>query len=556
MSKLEKSPKVIAQEKEITSLEQAIKKAKTSIKSLKTRKENVEQEFIERQSEVFNKSTRVLEEFTQIRVDIKATLEHLIKDKRFSKEDRETFKDLLSGFDETIEEFGDFTDQFQQHEQGQKERAKERKFFEPFVVEVSKVEKKNIRNLYLQLSKEFHPDSIQDKKQKQAAQELQKQIIRAYEANDYQALIDIKNLNSRNSFSEDFDTSADALANKIKALKLQLEQLISQKERLSAELKAFRDSDAGRMLSDTKSAERQGYSLGEITGLDDIGILVEEIKKMLDALEKTKAAGFITEELESLIQPVESSDLESFFMGDLEDFFGEEKNPDPTFPIGTLVQVTQNFTEMEEWDAIFPIYGTVEAALLNIDTEEPEYTILIHSKSLKSLPELFFIDQDALGEPIDMLLEVPENYIQPANSSVKAEPRSVQTETFKRIWLGIFLEEVEVAYKLKISEAILSQPQHSIAESWKAYLMDSIKFPQTVVTNDYQKGLWKKGEKLTWRSIVELNSPYFPTQIRIEKSKHLFTEVPLKMVSSKNDSINFLIECERNLAELFNDSFF
>jgi hypothetical protein len=549
MSKIEKSPLVIAQEKEIASLEANIKKTNTVIKALKTRKKNTEKEFVDRQSEMFNRGSRTMEEARKLNEEISNLLKKLIADKRFTEEDRMIFSDMLAEYEVSAQLFEEQSIPEVDPEEVEEARAKARHFYKEFEVKTSKEEKKNIRQLYLQLSREFHPDKIINTKQKAQAKALQQKIIQAYEANDYQALLDIQAMHSEKVLEDMVEGDTDVLAARIKVLQQKLEQLLAQKERLSQELKAFRESDQGRMLSATKSAEREGYSFGEISGLDEMEEMLDEVKAIRDALAKSLELGQVCPELAKLLEPVE----EDFpFFGDLvDDFLEEAHNPNPLFPEGTLVKVTENFTEIEEWDTLFPIYGTVEEALSDPYEEyQPAYNIRIHSKSLKTLPKVFFQDQHDFDDPIDQLKEVPEEYIQLA-AGVQPETPSQQVENFKRVWIDALLYgKIEDAYLNTIQEAIFSYKDDSVAVCWKKYLKRHITLPQQVLTVSNVPNMWKKGETLRWTQIEEIDHPDFPVMIRVEKSGGLYARVPLSFFQAEDKKMDYFVECTRALESL------
>lgn len=566
MGNIEKSPLVVAQEKEIKELDVKIKKTKTSIKALKTRKKNVEKEFKERESEVFNQSAKMTADLQQTRAQIIQTLKVLTKDRRFSKDNQTLFKELLEEFEDSsqmFEEMDDLLEGAHTASSPEDERAKERQFFKSFEAETSKEEKKKIRSLYLQLSREFHPDSIQDEKKEASALALQQQIIQAYEANDYQALLDIQVLHSQMGLMDAGVHDADILSAKIKTLNVQLEQLTAQKERLSEELKAFRQSELGQRLSATKSAEREGYSLGEISGLDQLEMALEEIRKMGKALENTKAKGHITADLEELLQPVEAHPLMSLLMEGADLFFDDDEyeegelNPNPAFPVGTLVEISDNFTDVEDWDDCFPIFGTVESTLISFYNNEPIYNILLHSKSLNALPDhYYFAMQDEFGEPIDQLTEIPEVYLKLAPADIKPESRDTQIKAFKTAWINTFLKDVLPQFKEAIREAILSRPEPTIEQAWKAYLANTITFPQPLMTASRLAGNWKKGETLVWLGMVEVETPELPTIIQVRKDKLTSVRAAFHFFKSADPDIELLIRCDQILDDNLGGMYF
>lgn len=540
---------MIAQEKEIAALELDIKKTKTVIKSLKTRKKNTEKEFVERQSELFNRGFRTIEESRKLNKEISDFLKKLAADKRFTEEERMMFSEMLAEYEVSAQLFEEQPIPEMDPEEVEEARAKARHFYKEFEVETSKEEKKNIRQLYLQLSREFHPDRITDAKQKARAKALQQKIIQAYEANDYQALLDIQAMHSEKILEEVVEGNVDILAARIKTLKQKLEQLIAQKERLSQELKAFRESDQGRTLSATKSAERQGYSFGEISGMDEMEEMLGEMKNIRNALAKSLEQGQVGPELAELLEPVE----EDFpFFGDLvDDFFEEAHNPNPLFPKGTLVAVMRNFTDIKEWDAYFPMYGTVDKALLDpYGDGEPVYNIRLHSESLYQLPPAFFHDQLEFEDPIDYLTEVYEIYLVPT-TAVKPEPPAQQVESSKKVWIDTFLRgKMDKAYLHTIEKALFSYKDASVAICWKKYLQQHISLPRPVRAAVPLAGMWEKGETFRWIQIEDMEHPDFPVLIRIESLDGRYAVVPPKLFEVEEKAIAHLLECNRLIEAL------
>lgn len=546
MSDIEKSQLVLAQEQEIEALKIKIKKTKTTIKALKTRKENTEKEFVKRQTELYDRGHRTMEVSQKLNEEIINFLRELKKDKRFSAEEREIFAEMLAEYDATAQLFEEQSIPEIDPEEMEEARAKARHFYKKFEVDTTKEEKKNIRQLYLALSREFHPDGIKDKRKKTQAKALQQKIIQAYEANDYQALLDIQAMHSEKVLEKVVEGDTNVLAAKIKGLQQKLEQLIAQKERLSQELKAFRESDMGRTLSATKSAERQGYSLEEISGLDEVEQMLDEMKAIRNALAKSLEQGQISTDLAELMEPAD--DVFPVFGELMDDSFAEAHNPNPVFPEGSLIKVTENFTEIAEWDTFFPIYGTIEETLLDPYEEyAPIYNIRIHSESLHKLPRTFFQDQHELDGAIDQLTEVPEDHIQLA-TKLEPELASQQVKNVKKIWIEtLLLGKIEEDYLNTIEEAIFSQRDASIAICWKKYLKKHIPLPQKLVTISKIPGMWKAGETLRWARIEEIDHIDFPVLVRVEKSGGLYTTAPLNFFESTHKEIAYLVECTRQL---------
>ncbi|MEL7222610.1 MAG: hypothetical protein AAGJ93_14910, partial [Bacteroidota bacterium] len=395
MSSIQKSPKVIAQEERIAELGKEISKVKRVIKSLKTRLEKTQASFEQTQRDIFNKTTSALETFMKKTNAVLEALTKVLKKKKLPFH----YQEMLTMMKEEISsqlEMGGMQEAFEVPEEFKNEKAESHDIFKEFKVEPPKGEKKNIRQLYLHLSKKFHPDKASSETEAERFKTIQQQLVQAYQMNDLHALEELSVWYGVDDQAS-HELSTDDLQQQIARMERKLTSLVSQKERLSEEIKRFRKSDMGKMLTEFDAMKRQGES--PLAAIDAMAPALEEMEGMIDILEKVNKTNRF-ELLEDLIpepSPMDDDLFGSFLeMMEEEDMptFSTEDNLNAKFKKGSWVRVhwdkaaLKNYFELNglRLKKVPVLEGTVLGSVLDPVYGDPICVVFLSVESLAKLP--------------------------------------------------------------------------------------------------------------------------------------------------------------------------
>jgi hypothetical protein len=500
MSSIEKSSLVVQQEQRIESLAKEIAKVKQVIKSLKTRLSKTQAHFEETQREIHNKSMSAMEAFAKKSAAVKDSLKKILKKKKLPFIYREMLTILLQELEGQLD-MERIAAQFKVPEEFKDEKAEKRDIFEDFRVEPKKEEKKNIRQLYVELSKQFHPDKASSKKEVAVFKEIQQQIVQAYQANDIHALEELKMWHGLVDDSIP-DADTDALQQKIDQQERQLADLVAQKERISQELKNFRKSDMGKMLTDFDTMKRGGRSpLDEIDKLSYILNDFDRMTEILKEVDKTNSfdllAGLIPElEEEEAFEFDLMSAFSDMMMDDDpfdedDDSFGDiEENINSKFAVGSWVNIhwdkehLKNYFELYRLNgkAFSSLTGKVISSVFHPFTGEPLYIVYLDAASLESLPKsalLVAIDRPGFGT-----LTINEEDLSKAKTPAAAILKK-QTKEYNRIWMHYSFGQEPKYVKQYIAKMIASdtdEPQNRVVDR---FIKTQLAHYPTIETVDY-----------------------------------------------------------------------
>ncbi|MCB0595627.1 MAG: DnaJ domain-containing protein [Lewinellaceae bacterium] len=514
--KIEKSAEVRRKEARIEELEEQLKRTRTTLKSLKTRLSNTQQRVEEIHREMFNKASRMQERLTKGLKNLEELTQKLRKDKRLSREDKELIEEIYRGVAGGMGGgMPDWEAQAAERAENQEEEAKFRDAFKEFRVEPPKEEQRDIRKLYLRLSKQFHPDRASNKKEAKQFHQFQQQVNEAYEKHDIQALLDMEQIfGETGDEPENGETATtDVLDHKISRLQNQLALLQQQQERLSEEIRQLRKSDMGQALTEVDSMERAGFSIEEGMGLQQLEPIVEILEAFEKALRDTDKKGKMSPLFEDImgqmmlaINPLaammdemmgEDEDFDDMFWDDFDDdeFY---PNLDPEFPVGTYVRVAEEI-KMDYFDvnngagsfSLKGLSGIVSAAMFD-EEGEPVYNIALDTDSMKRLPRSIIVEE---GADFNVLYYLEEDLLVEQKGK-KKEPAKKVAQTYRTLLYQNAFSELPPEQDQRLQAILLANPAASDEANWLAYLEQHLHFPFGAFTHGLLSN-WRRGRKVT-----------------------------------------------------------
>jgi len=507
MSKqLAKSPEMLEKEAHIRDLQTRLKRAKTTLKSLKTRLQNSQQEIFDIQMKSSTQLMHRMERMDELRQEIAALAVELKKIKNMDRAEKEQLQNIADELTD-FSKFGDVYDQYQENKNAEagnfdfeeKERAKIRDAFGEFRVQPAKEEQRDIRRVFLRLSKQFHPDKARNEREVNEYHHIMQQLNEAYQNGDIHTLLEMEQLYLD---AEQIDAKAatvDSLQQNIERLQRNLQFIENQIERTSQEIKQLRRSDLGVMLTSLNRADREGEGLDDwIEHLDKMVALLERLRDGLkDSIEKGEVSPLLIElamgenpfdgmedeiDVFDLFGQMMGEDMEEgngdFDLGDLfEGMFEEgfdEQQPldDPTFPIGSSVRVklavisyVDNRTSMRGW------VGRVTDAY-QLD-EQRVYDVEFDSLTLQKMPKRYV--RDAV-EDQECFSETTFYEHQLEATEPRDNPSDI-VPTFRKLhhrYVWFYLDKPQ---KTRLQKILLQMPEKDDWENWNLYLKEHLAFP-------------------------------------------------------------------------------
>lgn len=494
MSKdLAKSPEMLQKEALIADLQQGLKKKKSTLKGLKTRLKNTREKIETLQREKQMGILHKMEDADKLRIEIAALSAQLKKSKDISREEREELSKIADGF--TKENLGDEFEEYKarrermasgdfDYEEEFGDRVKD--IFEQFKVQPDETEKRNIRKVFLNLSKKFHPDKAETSEQAEEHHSVMQRINAAYQNNDIETLLEMERyyLMEEPDF-EQVDT-VDALQQKIDYLERELVFISNQVQRTSEEINNLRQSDIGKMLTIYERAEREGEGLGAMEEHLDmmIGMFTKLKEALLDSIEQNEISPKINDFLMEMMQlEMEDQDME----GDLNDIMFDEMFDDfddteyvenQKFLEGSSVRVVKSVKSehdkkinMKGWE------GRVNYAYYE-DNEEIMYSVMFDGPTMDAMPdhyirEILYRDEPFQTHPF-------------SEKDLKAvQPRDLLENSFamsrkyfhKHNWAYLPKKQAN-----RIMKIMMAEPQESDQQNWWTYLKGNLKLPVQVET--------------------------------------------------------------------------
>lgn len=539
-NKIAKSPEMLEKEAKIADLQARLKKKKTSLKSLKTRLSNTKKEIEDIQYSLQSKMMNHMEAMDSLRQEIAALAKKLSKIKGIPKEERMQLKEMAEDLmqeDLMDENYQQYKERKTKMEEGNfdfdaEERARMRDMFSEFAVAPKAEEKKDIRKIFLNLSKKFHPDKAKNEQELKEFHQMMQTINDAYQQNDIQLLLEMERL----YLMEDVDFTGkaitiDVLQQTIDRLQRNLDFIENQISRTSAELKSLRKSELGQMLTSINRAEKQGEGISAMEA--ELKHSIHMLTQMRDGMKDSLELGEISPSLLQLIDPMKSDNMPADFMEMMMAKMAEETGEDPEdlmssffneifsgeqeklknlkFPIGTTVEVNKkSVAKYYENAATQKWVGEIFDAYY--DNEFVIYSVNLDKTSLLAMPIEFIRNSvDDIGD--FSIYEFPEQHLK------KVKQRDSEKETlatYRTLYHNNAWNEIPSKFRQPLINILLNEPSLHDEQNWVNYLEKNLTFPFKAKT----KGLLNN-QRLT----VEV----FSDEIKIDENHGIL------VIASRND---------------------
>ncbi|MGB0863393.1 MAG: calcium-binding protein, partial [Saprospiraceae bacterium] len=534
---ISKSPEMLQKEEALKALQTQFKKRQRVLKSLKTRLTNTQTKIDTTQRDIHSTLFEGMNRLDNLRLEIIELAKTFEKSENISDEDKAALAEIaseLTGEDLFGPGFSEYKAQREAMEKGEFEfeedfRAKMNDAYEQFRVKPKEEEQRNIREVFIKLSKKFHPDLARTDKEREDFHTMMQQINEAYKSNDIQTLLDLEQA----YLIEELDYSGkaitiDVLDEAIKRFKRDLELIEGQIERTSAEIKNLRDSEMGQMLTAVKKAERDGDGISQMTA--EIEGTIEELIRFRDALKDSVELDEISPSMMAMLDPFADTPLDGLgitpdmteeemmqkFMegvmsgkvspnemmqelaqqqggmmddslndqgGSLMDLFNMnepeyEKVENPQFPIGSYVKIKERVgnphdrkLQMKGW------VGQVTNAFYREGHKET-YDVAFDSEAMKLIPKSL-LQEILINDDDFRVYEFSPNLLE------KTTPKStVQEDTlvYKKLYHENKWSYLNSDQEERIKNILLNNIELNEFESWANYLDKSLSFPFNVKT--------------------------------------------------------------------------
>lgn len=487
-NKITKHPEIVKKEKQLTEKQKELRKRKSTLKSLKTRLSNTREEIEDIGRKIQGTMQRLMAETIDLMQKIKALAEQLLSSENISNEDKQGLKMIVDDLNEAEmldEDAKEFREQYQKRQDGdfdfdENAKAKMRDLFEEFKVEPPQAEQRNIRSLFLKLSKEFHPDLADTDYKREKYHSLQQEINAAYKNNDIHRLLEIEEMNSQSGIDlsgKSFDK--DDLDNLISSVERQITQINAQIDRTSQEIKNLRQSQYGEMLTQVKKAGREGMDLDDMTMEQEDNL--ENLRKLEAALvDSVKIDGIsplFQQVMEEMRPPSEDDFLEMLGMSD--GGFGffddeEEKVENPKFPIGSSVKVLKKKRGKNNPQG--RVGRVIDCYYAETDTSDDyfvAYTVQYDSVTLNELDDKAFAKLHS-----EIFLHEGEDFTESELEST--EPRDTPQDAIYardvRIFKLNFIFKSE-EQKSRVEKVCFKDKNLSMLENWMNHLQQELSVP-------------------------------------------------------------------------------
>ena len=518
-----KSSEVLEKEEKLLALQALLQKRKLALRNVQHRLENTKKGIQKVQQDIQNALSSQMDKLNELREEIIGLSKELAENGYFGKVHQEAINRITHRILKGTT--------YGQKSENEPITAKRKDSFEAFEVSPEAKEQRNIRQVFIKLSKKFHPDLAENEAEEQDFHVIMQQINEAYKANDIQTLLEIEEayLVEILDFSSQIIT-VDVLQKEIDRLERDIQFIDNQNDRLNTELKRLQKTDLGAMFLDKRKVEREGRGIkamkATLQGMIDI------VERLKTGFTDTKARGSISPKMLDLINLFANSDKKrnklygeiDYENDDISALFGEPEKDDKLegqrFPIGSSVRVKKPIshylhreTKMKDW------VGTVRKAEYN-KKGKLVYTVYFDSETMAKMPKLLIElaeKQDEHFQKYDFL----ESHLEAtaARDTVKDRITANRAILIDTQWQHLLeTDDLEL-----LKSILLANPMLNNEENWYVYLEKNLPF------NAKSKGEYglKKNTEIEVKSIAGLSPEVgFIMTIRLGKKRRL-EEYPL-----------------------------
>lgn len=540
---IEKSPEMLAKEAKVKGLKTRLKKRKAKLKTLKTRLKNTKTEIENVQREVQSMMFSKMSKMESLRVAISELALNMNNSRAFNKADKQLLDKMTKQFlgkDIFGEEFERIREAQRKAEKGDFDfddnfRAKMKDAFQEFRVEPEEKEQRNIRKVFIKLSRKFHPDLADNDKQAGEYHSIMQRINEAYQSNDIHTLLEMEDL----YFVEEFDftmasVTIETLQDEIERLQRDVDFINGQVDRTRVEVKQVRQSNMGAVLAEMK-ADNGRVGVIEAMEIEYNQTIkhLEQIKAGFeDSIERSAISPILMKMMnpraaifESDIQDNRSSQEDINEIGDLFGMMEEDDytvNKNPKFPLGSVVKVKENMmhpfdkkVSMKGWQ------GWVNDTFID-ERGVSMYTVLFDSQSMRLMSKKLIeqtIDDGVSFQDFDF----SEDQLQVGEAQIS---KKTVVETYRRLrieteWGMLLYDKKEL--KL-IKSILLSDITKSDEINWENYLRECMPFR----AKSKGKFKLKENRKVIVKDVYNLNSNVgFTVVVQEEDGRKGIYEYPL-----------------------------
>jgi len=250
----------------------------TQIKKKRTELNNFVEQMRSIATQIYQRTTPKFQKINALDEEIHALFNEILTKKKLAKQTKHKIEQIYRNlqvagiisqkFDD--EEDTDFDELFEFQEE-EKEIPHEYRQQQPELESPSAArneESKKIRSYFLRLAEIFHPDKATDSETQMRHTEIMKEINKAYQEGDLARLLEIE---KKHEVGEIIDSnSEDDLTRKCNRLEQQNEFLQTQYETLKKELRSFKNTPEGAMVSECKKVKKKGFD-----PIDEISLKIE-----------------------------------------------------------------------------------------------------------------------------------------------------------------------------------------------------------------------------------------------------------------------------------------
>ncbi len=248
-------------------LEEQHQRLLTQIKKKRTELNNFVEQMRSIATQIYQRTTPKVEKINALDEEIHTLFHEILTKKKLAKQTKHKIEQIYHNLQmagiisEKVddEEDTEFDELFEFYEQ-EKEIPHEYRQQQPELESPSAArteESKKIRSYFLRLAEIFHPDKATDSETQMRHTEIMKEINKAYQEGDLARLLEIE---KKHEVGEIIDSnSEDDLTRKCNRLEQQNEFLKTQYETLKKELRRFKKTPEGAMVSECKKVKKKGF---------------------------------------------------------------------------------------------------------------------------------------------------------------------------------------------------------------------------------------------------------------------------------------------------------